>query len=190
MDGHHPAAIRHPGAPTIFHPAPSPYGIPYRRLYSRNVENLLFAGRNISASHMAMSATRVMATCAIMGQAVGIAAAFATQHSLTPRGVYREKIATLQEHLMDDDCCLPWRVRPVHEVSRKARLSASTGNPEALRNGIDRALGDRENGWWGEPEGWVEYRFDQPHELSPARMIFDSYLPFCVWIFEEKMVRL
>jgi hypothetical protein len=45
MDDHHPAGIDYPGDPTNFHPAPSPFGIPYRSLYSRNVENLFFAGR-------------------------------------------------------------------------------------------------------------------------------------------------
>jgi hypothetical protein len=90
MDDHHPGGIRYAGPPTIFHPAPSPYGIPYRSLYSRNVENLFFAGRNISATHAAMSSTRVMATCAIMGQAVGTAAAIATRDGLTPRGVYEQ----------------------------------------------------------------------------------------------------
>jgi len=178
MDDHHPAAIRHAGAPTIFHRAPSPYGIPYRCLYSRNIDNLFFAGRNISATHMAMSSTRVMATCAIMGQAVGTAAALAVRHCLTPRGVYHKNIAALQEHLMDDDCYLPWKVRSVPEVSRSAHLTASTGDPAALRNGIDRSLGEQDNGWWVEPGGWVEYRFDQPRKLSRARIVFDSYLPF------------
>ena len=51
MDDHHPAGLLYPGKPTLFHPAPSPYGIPYRSLYSRNVANLLFAGRNISVTH-------------------------------------------------------------------------------------------------------------------------------------------
>ena len=75
MDDHHPAGILYPGRPTIFHPAPSPYGIPYRSLYSRNVTNLLFAGRNISVTHAALSSTRVMATCSLLGQAAGTAAA-------------------------------------------------------------------------------------------------------------------
>jgi hypothetical protein len=64
MDDHHPAGILYPGEPTIFHAAPSPYGIPYRSLFSRNIDNLLFAGRNISVTHAALSSTRVMATCA------------------------------------------------------------------------------------------------------------------------------
>ncbi len=53
---------------------PSPYGIPYRVLYSRNVKNLFFTGRNNSMTHAAMSSSRVMATCAILGETVGTAA--------------------------------------------------------------------------------------------------------------------
>ena len=94
MDDHDPAGFASKGAPNIFHPAPSPFGIPYRCLYSRNVENLFFAGRNISVTHTAMSASRVMATCALLGQAVGTAAAVAIQRGTTPRGVYAEHIRT------------------------------------------------------------------------------------------------
>ena len=71
MDDHNPAGINTKDKPNIFHPAPSPFGIPYRCLYSVNIENLYFAGRNISVTHTAMSASRVMATCALLGQAVG-----------------------------------------------------------------------------------------------------------------------
>lgn len=88
MDDHHPGGFWYPGHPTIFHPAPSPFGIPYRTLYSKNIDNLWFAGRNISMTHVAMSSSRVMATCSTLGQAVGTAAAIAKKHSLSPRGVY------------------------------------------------------------------------------------------------------
>lgn len=101
MDDHHPAGLLYPGRPTIFHPAPSPYGIPYRCLYSTSVPNLLFAGRNISVTHAALSSTRVMATCALLGQAAGTAAAIATKHRCDPRDV---DVNELQSTLMDDDC--------------------------------------------------------------------------------------
>ncbi|RII15792.1 tricarballylate dehydrogenase [Streptomyces sp. YIM 130001] len=61
------------------------FHIPLRCLYSVNVTNLLFAGRNISATHIAFGATRVMATCATLGEAAGTAAALCVQESLTPR---------------------------------------------------------------------------------------------------------
>jgi hypothetical protein len=61
------------------------YHIPLRSLYSRNVRNLWMAGRNISASHVAFGTTRVMATCAVLGEAAGVAAAVALSNDLMPR---------------------------------------------------------------------------------------------------------
>ncbi len=176
MDDHHPAAIDYPGQPTIFHKAPSPFGIPYRCLYSRNVENLFFAGRNVSVTHMALSSTRVMATCALLGQAAGTAAALAVAHGTTPRGVYQHHLGELQNTLMDDDSWLPWCVRPMPELTRQARFTASAGDPEPLRNGVDRPLHGGDNGWWGEAGATLEYRWDAPARLSRARFVFDSDL--------------
>lgn len=176
MDDHHPGGIRWKGQPTIFHPAPSPYGIPYRSLYSKNISNLLFAGRNISATHAALSSTRVMATCAVIGQAVGTAASIAIQYGLTPRGVYRERIHELQQTLMDDDCYLPWKAREISELTKTARLTASEGNPEPIRNGIDRPVGENSNCWSGKLGSWICYSFHEPREIKEFRFIFDSDL--------------
>ena len=123
MDDHFPAGFYHPEKGTIFHPAPSPYGIPYRTLYSRNIENLFCAGRDHSASHVAMSSTRVMATCSTMGQAVGTAAAIATREKETPRGIYQRHLSELQETLMEDDAWLPFSRRPVSALTREATLA-------------------------------------------------------------------
>ncbi len=174
MDDHHPAGIRYPGEPTIFHPAPSPFGLPYRSLYSRNIGNLLFAGRNISATHAAMSSTRVMATCAILGQAAGTGAALAIKHGTSPRGVYESHLKELKQTLMDNDCYLPWNAREVPELSRAARLTASAGDPEPLRNGVDRPVGTQDNSWSGTPGSWVEYRFDRSRDVGEARIVFES----------------
>ena len=176
MDDHDPAGMNGTGRPNTNYPAPSPYGIPYRSLYSRNVENLFFAGRNISVTHAALSSTRVMATCATVGQAVGVAAAIAAANGLTPRGIYEQRIQELQNTLMDDDCYLPWHVRPIAELSKNAILRASEGDPEPLRNGIDRPLDGQENVWSCQPNGWAEYDFGRTVPLKRARMIFDSDL--------------
>ncbi|MBU0713861.1 MAG: FAD-dependent oxidoreductase [Verrucomicrobia bacterium] len=176
MDDHHPAGFYHPGKPTTFHPAPSPFGIPYRALYSRNISNLWCAGRNISVTHAAMSSTRVMATCATLGQAVGNAAAIAARDGLTPRGVYEQRIHELQQSLMDDDCYLPGHRREVSELTRNARLDASAGDPEPLRNGRDRPVDDEETSWTAAPGDWVAYTFDQPVRLRRLRLVFDSDL--------------
>lgn len=176
MDDHHPAGFNYPGHPTIWHPAPSPFGIPYRCLYSKNIDNLFFAGRNISVTHAAMSATRVMATCAILGQAVGTAAAIAIRDGLTPRGVYENRIKELQQTLMEDDCYLPGKKRNIPELTRRAKLTASEGDPEPLRNGIDRPVGDEDNGWTGSIGSWVEYTFEKIEKISQLRFVFDSDL--------------
>jgi hypothetical protein len=176
MDDHHPGGMNWSGKPTIFHPAPSPFGIPYRSLYSRNVANLFCAGRNISVTHAALSATRVMATCAVLGQAAGTAAAIATREGITPRGVYESHVEELQQTLMDDDCYLPWRVRQVAELARRAQLTAEAGDPEPLRNGLDRPIKDQDNGWRGPLGSWVEYRFETPQHVRRLRFTFDSDL--------------
>ena len=176
MDDHFPAGFHHPEAGTIFHPAPSPFGIPYRSLYSRNVENLFCAGRCHSATHAAMSATRVMGTTSTMGQAVGTAAAIAARDSLSPRGVYERRLRELQDALMEDDAYLPWRARAVPELSRSAVLAAGEGDAEPLRNGVDRPVGQEDNGWACAPGSWAEYRFGSAAPVHEVRLVFDSEL--------------
>ena len=176
MDDHFPAGFYHPEAGTIFHPAPSPFGIAYRTLYSRNVENLFCAGRCHSATHAAMSATRVQGTTSLMGQAVGTAAAIAVRDGLTPRGVLERRRRELQEALMEDDVWLPGLARPVSDLCRAARLAASAGDPEPLRNGFDRRIGDAENAWIAPLGASVEYDFGGVRPLREARLVFDSCL--------------
>ncbi|WP_164861780.1 FAD-dependent oxidoreductase, partial [Microbacterium sp. CPCC 204701] len=60
------------------------YGIPFRSYYSRNVPNLLLAGRDISATHVAFGSTRVMATCGAGGEAAGTGAALALDLGVRP----------------------------------------------------------------------------------------------------------
>ena len=174
MDDHHPGGLYYQGQATVFHHTPSPFGIPYRSLYSKNIDNLFFAGRNISTTHMAMSSTRVMATCSLCGQAVGTAAALSVKYSCSPRAVREHHIQELQHKLMDDDSFLPGFDRPVSEVSKKALLTATLGNAESVRSGIDRILSQQDNGWWGRPGDSLTYEFDRPLHLSRARLVFDS----------------
>ncbi len=82
-------------------------GIPLRSLYSQNIGNLFMAGRCLSASHMAMAGVRVMRPMVATGQAIGTAAALAARCDTTPRGVYQQHIAELQQTLLKDGCYLP-----------------------------------------------------------------------------------
>jgi hypothetical protein len=84
-----------------------PYGFPLRALVARDVENLFLAGRCISASHAALGTLRVMATTALMGQAVGTAAAHAIQSNVAPAAMASgEAIGRVQQRLLGDGCFL------------------------------------------------------------------------------------
>ncbi len=103
------------------------YTIPYRSLYSRNIDNLLFAGRNISASHVAFASARVMLTCAVIGQAVGNAAALCLENACTPREVSQQHIKTLQQRLVEQDCYLPGVSDEYGEnIAPQAKITASS----------------------------------------------------------------
>ncbi|MBO4298594.1 MAG: FAD-dependent oxidoreductase [Clostridia bacterium] len=175
MDDHDPRGFRNTDHPNVNYPAPSPYGIPYRCLYSKNVPNLFCAGRNISVTHWALSSCRVMGTCALLGQAVGTAAAIAAREGCGPRDVYARHLAELKQTLMDDDSYLPFNRRAVPALSREAALSGGEG-VEALRNGYDRPIGDADNGYTCRPGEAVEYRFAAPSEIHGARIVWDSEL--------------
>ncbi|MCP4092071.1 MAG: FAD-dependent oxidoreductase [Planctomycetes bacterium] len=73
-----------------------PYWVPYRCLYSRNIDNLFMAGRDISVTHEALGAVRVMKTTGAMGEIVGMAASLCKRFDCTPRQVYSEHLSELK----------------------------------------------------------------------------------------------
>ncbi len=79
------------------------YQIPYRSLLPSSHDNLLVAGRCISASFEAQAGARGMAPCAAMGQAVGTAAALAHHSNLSPKQL---EICELQRVLLANDVYL------------------------------------------------------------------------------------
>lgn len=171
MDDHHPAGFFYPGRPTIFHPAPSPYPIPYRCLVSQNVVNLMMAGRNISVTHAALSSTRVMATCALLGQAAGTAAALALEKGVTPAQIYPNHVAELQRRLQADDVWLPGKARAVDPLSRTGDHTAP-----ALLSGHDRLTGNAGNAWEGALGSAVTLSWDSEVQIPGVRLVFDSNL--------------
>ena len=176
MDDHHPAGMFYPAEPTIFHPAPSPYGIPLRCLYSKNIDNLMFAGRNISVTHAALSSTRVMGTCAVLGQAVGTAAALGVRHRLDPRGVCRHQLPQLQQTLMDHDCFLPGFTRGIDPLAVAADLNGPVPAVDRLLDGMDRDRPDQEHGVDCPLGERIEFLWDQPTRVGMLRCVFDSNL--------------
>ncbi|OFY61355.1 MAG: fumarate reductase [Bacteroidetes bacterium RBG_19FT_COMBO_42_7] len=79
------------------------YYIPYRSLYSRNIKNLLMAGRCFSSSHIGLGGPRVMNTTGQMGVAVGFAASLCKKYNTDPRGVYQNHINELKELINNSD---------------------------------------------------------------------------------------
>lgn len=73
-----------------------PYAVPYRCLYSRNIDNLFMAGRNISVTHVALGTVRVMRTTGMMGEVVGMAASLCRKYSASPRDIYRYHLPELK----------------------------------------------------------------------------------------------
>ena len=75
------------------------YDVPYRCLYSRNVDNLFLGGRNMSVTHLALGTVRVQLTLAQAGEVVGMAAKVCCDHGCDPRAVYTDHLEDLI-HLM------------------------------------------------------------------------------------------
>lgn len=73
------------------------FDVPFRCLYSRNVSNLMMAGRCVSATRIAHAAMRIQNTGAQDGVAVGAAAFLCRKYSATPRGIYQSHIKELQD---------------------------------------------------------------------------------------------
>lgn len=162
MDDHFPQGFYYQGHPTIYHPAPAPWGLPLRCMISKNINNLVFAGRNISVTHSALSSSRVMATCGILGQAIGTAVALSIKSGCDVRNI---DIEHLQQTLMEDDCYIPWHNRMVKTLGECSE--------PVLINGKDRC---DENLYVGELGKAIEYDFGKDTEINELRFIFDSDL--------------
>lgn len=106
------------------------YQIPFRCLYSKNIRNLFLAGRNISVTHIALGSTRLMGTCALLGQAVGTATYICKKYGIYPRQVFPEHIKELQQQLLKDGCFIPG-VKNEYEddLMRNAKITASSSAP-------------------------------------------------------------
>jgi hypothetical protein len=78
-----------------------PYAVPYRCLYSRNIENLFMAGRDISVTHVALGTVRVMRTTGMMGEVVGMAASLCKKHNASPRGIYQSYLPELKSLMQE-----------------------------------------------------------------------------------------
>jgi hypothetical protein len=203
VDLHPPEGVDAPQLPPCDqHHLPHLYDVPLRACLARDFDNLLFAGRNISATHVAFASTRVMATCGVIGQGVGTAAALAARAGVAPATIPDDPALrrAVQQRLLRDDCYLigvgaedadDW-------VRRATAITASSAQPggeaELVRSGQTRAVHGDGRGicapperarrglhrWMSDPAGglpaWLEVRWAEPVALGEVALVFDTGL--------------
>ncbi|MGD9518602.1 MAG: FAD-dependent oxidoreductase [Armatimonadota bacterium] len=183
IDIHPPGGLYDPEPPASFVPLKDLYSIPLRALYSRNVRNLMMAGRCISATHVAMGSTRLAATGAAMGQAVGTAAAMCAARGVLPAEIADRYSRELQELLLRQDQYIPDRpAEDPADLAREALVTAESAapdcQPENVVNGVTRHRGGETNQWASaEGEGmpqWLELRWPQAREIAAIELTFDT----------------
>lgn len=186
MDDHPPSGFDRPDLPPCTQiKTPEVFNIPLRSLYSKNVGNLMMAGRNISASHVAFTSTRVMGTCSVMGQAAGTAAALCARHGLTPRQLTqdRKRLQELQQMLLRDDQTIKnRRNEDPADLARQASIRASgeLDHQEADKviDGFTRDIPNKTfHRWTGpitEQGAWLELSWKQSQAIQHIQLTFDT----------------
>jgi len=158
------------------------YTIPYRSYYSKNIDNLFMAGRDISTTKLGLASTRILGCCAIGGQAVGTAAALCTKYGVNPRGL-APHIGEVQQQLMKDDIWFPapFTNEDEKDLALKATFAASStkkGDAALLNNGVSRKIGEEFNGWMSDGLAaggeTLKVKFDGEKTVSQLRLTFDS----------------
>ncbi|AEE95928.1 FAD-dependent oxidoreductase [Mahella australiensis] len=184
MDMHVSGGIRTRLEPNLNIQCDEMYTIPYRCLYSKNISNLIVGGRAISASHMAFGSTRVMATCAVVGQAIGTAGAMAVEKGVMPRDV-NEYIKELQQELLKDDCYIPgFKNEDAADLAKKAKVTCSSfvegSDGQNVISGVTRRVKENTNCWisseMGDTPEWIDLAFDCKVKVKEIHFKFDSNL--------------
>lgn len=144
LDIHHPEGIFSTEGPFDFNTPVPLHNIPFRILYSKNVPNLLFAGRDVSVTHVALGTVRVQGTTGVMGQAVGTAAAMCIKYGIDPRGIYASHIGELQQQLLkDDQYIIGLKNEDPADLAREAVVTASSAMPGQSFTGEDVTVRDK-----------------------------------------------
>jgi len=166
---------------------PPPYWVPYRCLYSRNVTNLLMAGRDISVTHEALGTVRVMRTGGCMGEVVGMAASVCKRFNTDPRGVYRDHLDALMALINvgvgkpPRPPALPrpkWLTDQAVNQATTAKVSVSASHDATqypISNLTDQVidLTDNDGRWLSSASvpAWIEFQWPEPQVLEAVRMI-------------------
>ncbi len=183
LDEHCPGGILNLDEPASYFHArfKAPYQIPFRSIYSKNIDNLFFAGRNVSVSHIALSSTRIIETCTAMGQAAGVAAAMCVEHKKSPRDIYEKYINELQEKCLREDYYIPYRkATDKDNLAKKAKITASStksGDVANLVDGLARDEAGVNSHWMSKgTEAVLELDWRRKVDISSVEFKFDTNL--------------
>ncbi|CAG7637863.1 FAD-dependent oxidoreductase [Paenibacillus allorhizosphaerae] len=197
MDTHPPGGIDAKDTHPCNQPyTPYMYGVPLRSLISANIANLMFAGRNMSATHIAFSSTRVMATCAVIGEGLGTFAATAVTGGKPLQEAWRDRemVQLAQQQLLRQGAYLPGRLLADRNLAAEAQITASSEQeggeasqivdrhtrtvhgprgvrPELTEPGLHR--------WMSAPadeKPWLELRWDRPVAIRKITLVLDTGL--------------
>ena len=205
IDTHPPGGIDAVDEPPC-HQSPLPYlyDIPLSSCIARDLGNLMFAGRNISATHIAFASTRVMATCSAIGQGVGTAAAFAIRNGVEICSLPSDLQATntIQQQLLRDDAMLlGCKNEDPRDLARQGTITASSEQPDSPASAIidgwtrsvrnpskdrgESAIGAPPNRfpeathrWRSDPAkglpAWICFSWSQLVSIGAIELVFDS----------------
>ena len=183
LDTHDPLGMDNPHGDGWWHPHMGVpiYSVPFRSLYSADVPNLLIGSRCQSMTHIALGSMRVQGTQMAAGEAAGTAAALCVRHGLMPRELGQSRIGELQQLLLKNDHYIPEIPNSdTRDHARIARVSATSGDPDGITDGVARQVGDCVHGWVSDKEQLlpqaVRLDFPKPVCVREVRLAFDSDL--------------
>lgn len=184
IDIHPPEGYRSSEPAAIQFPVNPPYMIPLRSCYCRDFDNLFLAGRDISATHVAFASTRVMATCGLIGEGVGVAAATGVRHGAPSAAVIAQTyMQEVQQLLLRDGTYLPgWRNADPSDIAREATVTASSeaeGCPAvSVIDGINHPEPGNPHAWRSNPAqglpAWIQLTWPAPQQVQELQIIFDT----------------
>ena len=155
-----------------------PYWIPYRCLYSRNIQNLFMAGRDISVTHEALGAVRVIRTCGMMGEVVGMAVSLCKKYNTTGRGIYKNYLKQLKT-IMEGENTTEWLKKAGRNLACVAKVEVSS-NYDAIRypkeniNDGRYDIKDNSQRWLSSASqmpDYVIFSWDKPQMINGVRII-------------------
>ena len=198
IDLHPPEGVDRPEeSPCVQHPVPWIFDIPLGCCIARDLDNLMFAGRNLSATHVAFASTRVMATCGVVGEGVGVTAAKAALSGMTPNQIREnpQAMAEVQSQLLKQDAFLIGkRLKDENDLALRATITASSETAEGpatnVVSGLNRAMHEERgvtadrviegtHRWISEAKDkapWIVLRWAEPVPLKRIELVFDTGL--------------